>query len=835
MSPVNFGFFRSIPTKLKLNGPSLRFTQNPQDGAEQIDRTAVFTAKAIAEFPTENGNADGGYAFSWYLDDNKLDPNNQFVKVENTLSESKLTLSNIGIEDNNKLVYCEVEYLPSNNEGVAFVTPLKSNTATLTAFPELEITKQPVSDIVGSDVFARYSCEAQVLPSTQLQDQEYQWQFNGLDLVDGTSNADGFGIVSGTVMKVTSDKGDDFELDFEEVTTFSDWKTNRTYTLVCTGDLTANIYAIGGGGGGSGFRNVKGSAGGSSQGTFTFLENQVYKLQIGAAGGDGALYPNGDTTVLGGFPGGGDAPSGGFDFNRSGGGGGYTGLFINSVAHENVILIGAGGGGSSGDPASGGGGHGIIGYDGSNGSRAGKGGRQDQGGQGGVSGGIGGNGSALKGGIGSAKRSGAGPSGSGGGGAGGGAGYYGGGGGAATGPGTGGGGSDYFHPTLITNGNYDRTNSNQEQFNYEQDGSFKLVKVSSVKKSTVTVSGAKTKDLSIKTDSSEFGADIRCKISSPSVQISPLYTNSVNFQSNKPASVLVLEAYDTINNLYKTSENNLESIGSFTLNSNTFGSQYNLIQFYSKEGNFNFELNVKASGGNNKGSFIGGEGGTSTIQINAKRQTEYTILGISNNSSVFIYEKSRLIACIGQGGDAGTEGNGGDGGGVNVDGRTGGGINPGVGGERPVSGTLTTSGVYGSVLSGSNISLYSEDSISSVPNAGRTISCSNGLYYINRGFSPCEDIGDTQIEFVDQNGFTYSQSSLLNRGFKAGYTITDTAGRATDTKSGNGGNGATGGQGGVAGAGGGGGSGYVDAEVVVVSTTSGGNSDLLSSIVFSSK
>ena len=827
MSPVNFGFFRSIPTKLKLNGPNLRFTQDPQDGVEQIDRTAVFTAEAIADFPSENGNADGGYAFSWYLDDIKLDPNNEFVKVENTLAESKLTLSNIGIEDNNKLVYCEVEYLPSNNEGAAFVTPLKSNTATLTAFPELEITKQPESAVVGSDVFAKYSCEAQVLPSTQLQDQEYQWQFNGFDLVDGESRADGFGIVSGTVMKVTSDEGDDFELDFEEVTSFSDWKTNRTYTLVCTGDLTANIYAIGGGGGGSGFRNVKGSAGGAAEGTFTFLENQVYKLQIGAAGADGALYPNGSVIVPGGFPGGGDAPSFGTDFNRSGGGGGYTGLFINSVAHENAILIGAGGGGSTGDPGQGGNGGGEGGT-GSNqaGNRSGKGGTQTAGGPGGTSGGSGEDGSKLKGGKGYNGAVGS---------AGGGAGYYGGGGGAAAGPGTGGGGSAYFNPELVTNGDYERLGSNSPQLNYEQDGSFKLVKVSAVRSATITVSGAKTKDLSIKTEVSEFGADIRCKISSPSVQISPLYTNSVNFQSNKPASVLVLEAYDTINNLYKTSENNLESIDSFTLNSNTFGSQYNLIQFYSKEGNFNFELDIKASRGNNKSSFSGGEGGTSTIQINAKRQTEYTILGISNNSSVFIYEKSRLIACIGQGGDAGTEGNGGDGGGVNVDGRTGGGINPGVGGERPVSGTLTTSGVYGSVLSGSNISLYSEDSISSVPNAGRTISCSNGLYYINRGFSPCEDIGDTQIEFVDQNGFTYSQSSLLNRGFKAGYTITDTAGRATDTKSGNGGNGATGGQGGVAGAGGGGGSGYVDAEVVVVSTTSGGNSDLLSSIVFSSK
>ena len=242
--PIGFRNFRSIPTKIKLNGPSLRFTQDPQDGAEQIDRTAVFTAKAIAEFPGAGVNADGGYNFSWYLGGNKLDPNNEFVKVESSFAESKLTLSNIGIEDNNKLVYCEVEYEPASNEGVAFVTPFKSNTATLTAFPELEITKQPVNQSVGTDVFAKYSCDSQVLPSTQPQDQEYQWQFNGIDLVDGESSSEGFGPVEST-MKVTSDEGDDFELDFENITSFSDWKTNRTYTLVCNGDLTANLYAIG--------------------------------------------------------------------------------------------------------------------------------------------------------------------------------------------------------------------------------------------------------------------------------------------------------------------------------------------------------------------------------------------------------------------------------------------------------------------------------------------------------------------------------------------------------------------------------------------------------------
>ena len=821
--PIGFRNFRSIPTQLKLNGPRLSFTQNPLDGAEQVDRTAVFTAKAIAEFPGAGVVPNGGYNFSWYFDGNKLDPNNEFVKVESSFAESKLTLSNIGIEDNNKLVYCEVEYQPASGEGVAFVTPFKSNTATLSAFPELEVTEQPTNQSVGTDVYARYSCDSQILPSTQPQDQEYQWQSNGVDLVDGVSDADGFGPVTGTVLQVTSDKGDNFELDFEEVTSFSDWKTDRTYTLVCSGDLTASLYAIGGGGGGSGFRNVGGSSGGASQGTFTFLQDQTYKLQIGAAGGDGMNYGNGSVTVPGGFPGGGDAPSNSSSFNRSGGGGGYTGLFINSVEHSNSILIGAGGGGASGDPGSGGNGGGATGSPGGNGCRAGTGGTQTAGGTGGSCYTPGSPGSALQGGRGATSNNGAG---------GGGGGYYGGGGGTTGGPGTGGGGSSYFHPTLITNGSYSRENSNSPQLNYEKDGSFKLVKVSAVKKSTITVSGATTKNLSIKTDSAEFGADIRCKISSPSVQVSPLFTNSVNFQSFNPSPVLVLEAYDTINRLYKTSETYLDK-GSLTLNSNTFGSQYNLIQFYSKEGNFNFKLNIKASRGKNKGSYIGGEGGVSTIQINAKRQTEYTILGISNNSAVFIYEKARLIACIGQGGSAGTEGNGGNGGGANVDGIPGFGRNPGLGGERPVTGTLGLNGSYGSVMSGSTISLYNGDEIKGQQSSGQTLSCTKGSYYINQGFSPCEDVSSELIQFVDNSGTTYTSSDELSRGFKAGYTITDTAGAGADDVSGQGGNGATGGNGGSNRSGGGGGSGYVDDSVFVIETTVGGNKDEVSEITFS--
>ncbi len=820
--PIGFRNFRSIPTKLKLNGPDLRFIENPSDGSEQINGTATFVAKVIADFPGSTVAASGGYSFNWYFDGNKLDPNNEFVKIiTGTGSSTTLILTNINVEDNNKLVYCEATYLPTKKEGVPLNSPLKSNTATLSAFPELEITTQPVSSIVGSNVDAKYTCIADLLPTTVLQDVKYQWQINGIDLVDGVSDANGVAPV-GSIMKVTSDKGDDFEIDFETVTTFTEWKVDRTYTLVCTGEVVADLYAIGGGGGGSGYRDVRGSSGGAAQGKFTFLKDQVYKLQIGDAGGDGINYENGSITVPGGFPGGGDAPSNSSSFNRSGGGGGYTGLFINSVEHSNSILIGAGGGGSSGDPGTGGDGGGDVGSPGSNGCRAGTGGTQTAGGTGGSCYDPGSPGSALQGGKGATIGNGAG---------GGGGGYYGGGGGTTGGPGTGGGGSSYFHPTLITNGSYSRENSNQPQLNYEEKGSFKLVKISASVPSKITVSGSQTSQLRIRNNSTKFGSDIRCKVSSESAQFSPIFSNTVNFQSTTSKPIIVLEAYDTINNAYSTREQNLNS-SPLTLNSQTFGSQFNLIQFYSKEGNFNFNLYITASAGAGQPGADGGEGGTSTIQINAKRQTEYSILGISNNSAIFIYEKARLIACVGQGGDAGRTASGGDGGGVNVDGRPGDGISLGLGGERPVTGTLKLTGSYGSILSGSNVNLYDGDTIETQQDGGTTISCTKGSYYINQGFSPCEDISSELIQFTSNSGFLFSSSSELYRGFKSGYTITDTAGASSDDTSGRGGNGATGGEGGSNRSGGGGGSGYVDDSVVVISTAIGGNTRTISEITF---
>ena len=60
--------------------------------------------------------------------------------------------------------------------------------------------------------------------------------------------------------------------------------------------------------------------------------------------------------------------------------------------------------------------------------------------------------------------------------------------------------------------------------------------------------------------------------------------------------------------------------------------------------------------------FSGGNGGQSRIQITPTRDVEYTLVGISNNSALFLYRGSNLI-CVGLE-EMGTSGDGGDGGGV---------------------------------------------------------------------------------------------------------------------------------------------------------------------------
>ena len=315
--------------------------------------------------------------------------------------------------------------------------------------------------------------------------------------------------------------------------------------------------------------------------------------------------------------------------------------------------------------------------------------------------------------------------------------------------------------------------------------------------------------------------DIYVEVSHPQSFNSPLNSNTVTLSVVAPRPIVKFESY-TFDNLYQSLDIDFNNNSSYTLDSNTFGSTYSITQFHSTEKNNFLNIEMYASKGANNSGYSGGNGGLSTIKFTADKDIEYTLIGISNNSSLFLYRGSNLIAVVGEGGDAGTSGDGGDGGGVNIPGGDGGGRQGGVGGTKINTGTLSLSGTYGSVYQNSGIDLYPGDSVANSPSGGRTISCTKGSYWIDQGIAPCSDNSSSDIKFVNVDGTTITGSSLIKRGFKPGYTISNTSGLEINN-GGRGGSGATGGGGGISGSGGGGGSGYSDGSVRVLTSTLGGS------------
>ena len=812
MSPISFNLNRSIPNTYKLNGPLLAydfFTSGPV--AETVTGFATFTGIATASF----GGSDvpeGNYNFKWYLDDvqifdTSVDSNSN-ANIVSTGSSSSLTFPSLTYVQGGQNVYSIVEYSPGPNEGDAINDNLKSNEVQLDTSAIITITNESEDLTVASGVGATFSVAATMEGTA---DPSFQWQIYNYsndtfeDLSNGTlSNSSAIATLAGNVtITVTSDAGDNFNIGFDDLVAYSKFVTGRTYTLTSDVDFAAKIFATGGGGGNSDQRNVTGGSGGAAQGDFTFVAGQAYKLRIGGAGNRGGV---------GGFSGGGNGGSGN---GLGGGGGGLTGLFIGSVSQANAILIAGGGGGGSNNPGAGGD-AGEIGFDGT-GTGAGGGATQAAGGSGS---GTGSAGSALTGGAGAA---------------GGGAGYFGGGGGNASSgldDGAGGGGSGYIHPTLVTNGSYSRTDTNIERLNFGEDGSFRIQRVTSPVVTTVTVSDSNTSDLIMNSATSNRGMLLRCRVFSPLAE-QTIFSKPVTYDAVTPRQVLQFESF-TSGNLFKNQKVDFDAtdVDEFVLQSSTFGTDYGIIQFYSPESNFEIRLELNAAAGESNGSFSGGEGGSSIIDLNLLQNEEYTIIGVSNNSGIFVYRGSSLIAVVGSGGDAGIGGAGGAGGGVNSSGENGTGLNAGVGGNRPLPGTLSQIGVYGSTMVGTGVSLYLGDSIAEAPDGGRTINCSRGSYWIDQGISACSDNSTELIRYRGFDGTEVSQSSLLTRGFKPGYTVTNTAGDGV-TFGGDGGAGAEGGQGGTSGAGGGGAAGYNDGSIEVIKSTLGGNEVTNSTITFS--
>ena len=114
----------------------------------------------------------------------------------------------------------------------------------------------------------------------------------------------------------------------------------------------------------------------------------------------------------------------------------------------------------------------------------------------------------------------------------------------------------------------------------------------------------------------------------------------------------------------------------------------------------------------------------------------------------------------------------------------------GRGGAGFATGTLPSNGIFGSLT---DLTSTVPDTKATIPNAGRVLPCTKGVYWRDQGFTACQDLGTVQFRLSD--GTLVSNTGSITRGYKAGYDIIQTAG----AKIGNGGNGGNVGNGGNSG------------------------------------
>lgn len=794
-------------TTLDLDGPKLGFSTDPQDLTVNAGTAATFVAIGTATFPSnipaKFATNTGIVTYRWYVNDIAVtdDPDTDGFDGVNFLGTGTTTLQ-IFNNTTTKTVYCEADYIPSayglpgvavtvgsaRSTGHAISEPVRSASATLSLNPKLSIDTQPVDRIVAVGVAATFGVDAS-LTSGSAEGFNYQWQINGSDVSDGTLEV---GVTKSASAKLTYSNT---VVDFNETSTVTIGVGG--YDIIVDGDITADLRALGAGGGTSNQRSVAGGAGGLSTGKFTFKKGTTYKLVVGGAGGTGGAGSNGGGA-------GSQLGSGG-----GGGGGGYTGLFVGSISQANAVIIAGGGGGGSNDPAGGGAGGGLTGAGGGNApGRGGEGGTQSAGGGAGSVSSTGTAGSALQGGPGAG---------------GGGGGYFGGGGGGGhegcCADGAGGGGSAYIGSSLLTDG---ATTQGGGAAN-ATDGSFEITATDTTVEVpiTLTISGSTSNVLTVSGDAA-VSATAKVVVSNSNAFNSPLTSEAKTFTSTAARPLIKIEQINNTNTA-TLSEHDLND-GEITLTDDAYPA--NQICIYSPERDIEIEMDLFGGKGDDNGANVGGEGGKSTIKFTLDQNVEHIITGLYDEiNAPFIYRKASLIAVAGEGGDASATGDGGNGGGVNIGGQDGQGRFNGVGGTVVSSGDLTNSGVFGTQYTDLE-NVYAEDSVASVAQyeGGRTVKCSKGVYYRDEGFTPCEDIGT--VKFRLSNGTEVQNTSAsITRGFKSGYNIMETGGNAFEETGNNGADGGNGSTGGFAGSsdGGGGGSGYTDGSVTVVSTQQGGS------------
>ena len=356
-----------------------------------------------------------------------------------------------------------------------------------------------------------------------------------------------------------------------------------------------------------------------------------------------------------------------------------------------------------------------------------------------------------------------------------------------------------------------------------------------------TVAGSATTQLSI--SSTTLGVTtMRCKVSHPTANPSLVYSDVVEYDVTTARNIIKYESFSENSTSLNSSGTHDLADGNLSFRADTSASTRS-ITIYPSETNSEVKITMGGSRGDEQYGRRRGHGGISVFKITLLKDTEYTIkLGVpysanlapqggnpGGGGSAVLYRKANVIAVCGGGGGAGQYGRGGDGGGVGLAGEGGQGINGGGGGAQISTGQMGTNGSYAT----SGTSETSAVNFNNNNNEGGYLTkCTQGDYYADEGYAPCQDLGNVQARTYD--GDIIIGSATIDRGYKAGFGYRENGGNGVNNKSGGGGAGARGGDGPKLGgnAGGGGGSGYSNGEITLLTSTTlssgtrvGGNDD----------
>ena len=182
--------FRSSPTSLDLNGPTLFFSSQPVGVATSTSSSASLTGIATVSFMTVGdvsnpATGTGTIDYQWYQVGigSVIDGDNVTGSATTTL-----TLSNLATGGGGEF-YLEADYVPSAYErgstANAFNEPFKSDNATITVAPIITVVDQPVDTTVATGLTATFKTYATASDGTT-SDISYQWSQDGTDLTAET-------------------------------------------------------------------------------------------------------------------------------------------------------------------------------------------------------------------------------------------------------------------------------------------------------------------------------------------------------------------------------------------------------------------------------------------------------------------------------------------------------------------------------------------------------------------------------------------------------------------------------------------------------------------------